>query len=358
MAASGKNRRGARRHLIDVSDAVEEREDRGAWLAQSSTTLTQRRPLETSGQVGVVIEPEEYEEYSRLKNGAARDRPASTDGPSATPPPDRPDAGRDGAVQDVASFLAQLATPTSADVGTGDEPESEDDFLAQISRAPARPEAAPPRRSGSAALEGVATVRHTERRPSAPRLRSRLHRRWRWVGMTVALLAVVGGAALLKQPPIRTASSGSASAVSHAAPDAFASVRGTLAAIDGQVTRAAQDVVQRERADIAAERIRAARQRASRRRSAVRIRAREHLRAHHAGTRSHAVDVTATATQLQTTTASPTAAPTQTVTAPVTTTPTTSQPTSKQNSDPTKTVATPPYGEGGVLGAGHMSGGS
>jgi hypothetical protein len=362
MAASGKNRKGARGHLIDVSDAADEREDRDVWLAQpSSATLTQRRPLETSGQVGVVIEPEEYEEYSRLKNGAARDRPESTDDPSASRSPDRPAADGEsyGAVQDVASFLAQLATPTPTPTegGMGDEAESEDEFLAQLSRAPAQPSAAPSQRLGSAALEDATTSRRSERRPSSSRLRARFPRRWRWVSLAAVLLAVAGVVALLLQTPMQTASPGSPSAMSHATPDVFARLRGTLGVIDSQVTRAASGAVSRERAEIAAERTRAARRRAARRDSTARSRAGEHHRAAPVTAGAHPVSAGATVTLASTTTASSTPAPTQTGSEPVTTTPTTSQPTSTKESDSTKS-ATHPYGEGGVLGAGHMSGGS
>jgi hypothetical protein len=355
MAASGKNRRGARGHLLDVSAAVSEREGHDAWLAQSSATLTQRRPLETSGQVGVVIDSEEYEEYSRLKSGAPRNRPESTNDPSESPPSVRRAGNNDGdgAVQDVASFLAQLATPSSGEVGRGDEAESEDEFLAQLLRAPAQPGAAPSQQSGSAALEGVTTIRRSERRPPSSRLRVRFPRRWRWVSLAAALLAVAGVGALLLHAPTQTASPGSPSATSHATTDTFAGLRGTLEAIDSQVGRATRGVVSRERAEIAAERTRAARHD-----SAAHSRVRRRHRAHPVGTRSHPVSPAGTVTQSAPTSTSSTPAPTQTVTAPVTgDTSSTPQPTSTTRSAPAKT-ATHPYGEGGVLGAGHVSGGS
>lgn len=353
MAASGKNRRAGRgrRHLIDVSDSADPREPQDAWLADSSSTLTEQRPLATSGKVEIWIEPEEYEEYSRLKNGLAPDGSEPTGDPD-TPPTESDENPADGRGQDVAAFMAHINTAPAPKADAPDRSKGEDEFLAQFAQTPRRSPAQPTGRPGSAALEGVTASRGRSDRPLRARRRVRGGgwRRWASLAGAVVVLAGVASVLLHSHTPTRTRDPSTVTSPAH--PDPFANFNAMVSAIDHGVRGVARDAVSQERA-AAAERRVAARELTDRRHAAAERATRTRTR-HRAPA---AAQTTARSAPPVTTTATAASAPkTVTVTqAPPTTT--TPEPSTSQTTS-TATTPTHAYGEGGVLGAGHSSGSS
>jgi hypothetical protein len=348
MAASGKNRRAdrGRRHLIDVSDSADPPEPEDAWLADSSSTLTEQRPLATSGKVEIWIEPKEYEEYSRLKNGLAPDGPESTGVPD-TPPTESDENPADGRGQDAS--MAHINTTPAPAVATPDGAQGEDEFLAQFTQTPRRSQTSPTARPGSAALEGVTAAPGRSDRP--PRDRGRVRgggwHRWASLAGVVAVLAGVASVLLQSHTPTRTPNP--SSVTSPARPDPFANFSATLSAIDHQVRSAADNAVSQERA-AAAERRVAARELTDRRHAAAERATRTRTR-HRAPA---AAQTTARSAPPVTTTATAASAPKTVTVTQAPPTATTPEPSTSQTTS-TATTPTHAYGEGGVLGAGHSS---
>jgi hypothetical protein len=358
MAASGKNRRAGRgrRHLIDVSDPADSREPQDAWRADSASTLTEQLPLATSGKVEIWIDPEEYEEYSRLKNGLA------ADGSEPTGDPDTPSAESDensggGRGQDVAAFMAHINTAPVPVADTPSGAEGEDEFLAQFAGMPRRSPGQSTGRPGSAALEGVTTARgRSERSPGAGR-RVRGGGWRRWASLAGAVVVLAGVASVLLQSHTATTTRDPSSTTSPGHLDPFASFGATVSAIDREVKGEARDAVSHERAAAAERRAATARRLTARevtdrRRAAAAATARAARTGHRTPTATQTTGRVASSA----TTTSSLSAPTQTVTVA---TPTTTTP--ERSTSPTTSTATTPthaYGQGGVLGAGHSSGSS
>jgi hypothetical protein len=348
MAASGKNRRTGRgrRHLIDVSDPADPREPQDAWRADSASTLTEQRPLATSGKVEIWIKPAEYEEYSRLKNGLAPDGSEPADDPD-TPPAESDENSGGERGEDVAAFMAHINTAPAPRANTSDGAESEDEFLAQFTHTPRRSPAQPTGRPGSAALEGVTAASGRSNRPRGARGRAggRGWRRWASLVGVVVVLAGVASVLLQSHTPARTRDPSTVTSSAHPGP--FASFGATVSAIDHGVNGVARGAVSRERA-AAAERRVAAREVTDRGHAAAKRATRNRT-----GHRMPDASQTTARVAPSATTASPVSAATQTVTVTTPTTTTPERSTSSTTSNPP--TSTDAYGQGGVLGAGHSS---
>jgi hypothetical protein len=330
----------ARRHLVDVSTITPPASEDEPRSSAPASVATEERPPEGAdghtysgrGRVRFELAPEEYKEYRRLQDAKS----------AAGAVPDTTERHDSDGSQALEAFVGQLDSRAEHTPRPGEDQATcaVDPFFDALRAEPARRVSANAGRDahGSAALDGIVA----SPRPRSPRARGRSA-----AIATTALLALCVAAYLILLPHSSAHSHavGSAEVARSSSVGDFRSFASSLSAVDraaGDVARVAGD---QERAALK----KANAQRVARRQAQER-RIRQRRRARAAAARAHQQAVTSLSTTTTTSQAPAVAASSTTSSPTARSTGTSSSTTSTAGSTATHSH---PFGDGGVLGAGH-----